>query len=155
MLARVSFLGVSLVVAALTGACGGDSATGPSGTPFLKLDTMQPSSGAVAMKSANYSGCTNCTTSVSAQFTAMLDTDVPSAYVYVEGYSGGRRCIRGSTAWGSTTTFMPGHQNVSFSLKYLTPDCTGPFSVDRFEARLYAGPTTLLHEWTAKLTFNP
>ena len=155
MPARIPSVGACVLAAVLAGACGGgDSVTGPSSSPFLKLASMQPASGTVAMNAINYPGCTYCTTAVSAQFTAMLDTDAASAYVYVEGYSGGRRCVRGSTAWGSSTTYMPGRQSVSFNLRYLTPECTAPFSIDRFEARLYGGPTTLLHEWTAKLTFN-
>jgi hypothetical protein len=151
-LAKLSFVAAAAVLA---GACGGDFVDPASGTvEGLALLSVQPATGPVSLARSRPAGCPWCTTSFAAEVSVLSPTTLPAVNLWLEGFSGGRRCLysRHDSPGDGFTLAAGKPTTVGFS--QATVDCTPPFTVDRVAVRMRSGEA-LVYEgsWPVNLSF--
>jgi hypothetical protein len=143
------------VVALVAAACGGgheDPAS--SAVEGLALVSVQPSSGPASLARSRPANCPWCTTSFSAEVSVLSPSTLPGVNLWLDGWSGNRRCLysqHDSPADGFT---LVGGQPTIVGFSQASVECAAPFSVDRIDVRLRSGDTLVYQgTWVVSLTF--
>jgi len=143
------------VAAVLAGACGGD-VEDPASSPVdgLALVSVQPSSGPASLARSRPANCPWCTTSFSAEVSAVSTSTLPGVNLWLDGWSGNRRCLysqHDSPADGFT---LVASQPTTVGFSQATVECAAPFSVDRIDVRMRSGDALVYQgSWPASLSF--
>jgi hypothetical protein len=143
------------VAAVLAGACGG-TFEGPASPPLegLALLSIQPMPGPASLARSRPAECPWCTTSFSAEVSVTSPATLPGVNLWLDGWSGSRRCLysqHDSPADGFT---LAGGQPTTVSFRQATVECTAPFTVDRIAVRMRSGDTLVYQaSWNVSLSF--
>jgi hypothetical protein len=143
------------VAAVLAAACGGDHED-PASSPVegLALVSVQPSSGPASLARSRPANCPWCTTSFSAEVSALSPSTRPGVNLWLDGWSGNRRCLysqHDSPADGFT---LVASRPTTVGFSQATVECAAPFSVDRVDVRLRSGDTLVYQgSWVVSLSF--
>jgi hypothetical protein len=143
------------VVAVMAAACGGD-VEGPVSAQLegLALVSVQPASGPVSLSRSRPADCAFCTTSFAAELSVVSATTLPGVNLWLDGWSGSRRCLSSqhdSPADGFTLT---GGQPTRVGFSQATVECAAPFTIDRIDARMRSGETIVYQgSWSVSLSF--
>jgi len=144
-----------VVAAAVLAACGGGHEDPTSSAAEgLALVSVQPSSGPASLSRSRPANCSWCTTSFSAEVSVLSPTTLPGVNLWLDGWSGNRRCLysqHDSPADGFT---LVGGQVTIVGFSQASVDCTAPFSVDRIDVRMRSGDALVYQgSWPASLSF--
>jgi hypothetical protein len=140
--------------AVLAGACGGDFADPASTTTEgLALVTIQPSSTASLARSRP-ADCPWCTTSFSAEVSVLSPTTLPGVNLWLDGWSGSRRCLYSQHDSPEDGFTLVGGRPTVVGFSQASIDCTAPFTVDRIDVRMRSGETLVYQgSWPVSLSF--
>jgi len=144
-----------VAAAVLAAACGGGHEDPTSSAAEgLALVSVQPSSGPASLSRSRPANCSWCTTSFSAEVSVLSPTTLPGVNLWLDGWSGNRRCLysqHDSPADGFT---LVGGQVTIVGFSQASVDCTAPFSVDRIDVRMRSGDALVYQgSWPASLSF--
>jgi hypothetical protein len=145
-----------VMVAALLGAgCGGDFEDPASATlEGLALVSVQPSPGPASLTASRPADCPWCTTSFSAQVTALSPTTLPGVNLWLDGWSGNRRCLCSQHDSPEDGFTLAGGRPTTVGFSHAAVECAAPFSVDRIEVRMRSGETLVYQgSWTVSVSF--
>lgn len=147
-----------LIVAAaavLAGACGGDSADPANPTPEgLALVSIQPSSGPASLARSRPAECPWCTTSFSAEVSALSPSTLPGVNLWLDGWSGSRRCLYSQHDSPEDGFTLASGRPTIVGFSQASVECTAPFSVDRVDVRMRSGETLVYQgSWPVSLNF--
>jgi hypothetical protein len=148
-------LAVVTFTAVLAAACGGDF-EGPVSAPLegLALLSIQPTSGPASLSRSRPADCPWCTTSFSAEVSVTSPSTLPGVNLWLDGWSGSRRCLysqHDSPADGFT---LVGGQPTTVTFREAAVECAAPFVVDRIEVRMRSGETLVYQgSWNVSVSF--
>jgi hypothetical protein len=149
-------LAVVVVAAVLAAACGGDFSDPASSSPAegLALLSVQPTPGPASLSRSRPAACPSCTSSFSAQVSVTSPSALPEVNLWLDGWSGSRRCLyaqHDSPAGGFT---LAGGQPTTVAFSQASVDCEAPFTVDRIDVRMRSGETMVYQgTWRVALAF--
>jgi hypothetical protein len=144
-----------VAVALLSGACGG-GIDSPAAAPMegLALVSVQPAAGPASLARARPADCPWCTTAFSAELSVVSPSTLTGVNLWLDGWSGGRRCLysqHDSPADGFT---LAGGQPTTVGFHQAAIECTPPFTIDRIDARVRSGDTLVYQgSWGVSLSF--
>jgi hypothetical protein len=142
-------------VAVLAGACGGGFES-PSSSPVegLALVSVQPSSGPASLARSRPAGCPWCTTSFSAEVSAVSPSTLPGVNLWLDGWSGSRRCLYSQHASPEVGFTLVASRPTTVAFRQATVECAAPFGVDRVDVRLRSGDALVYQgSWAVSLSF--
>jgi hypothetical protein len=144
-----------VAVAVLAGACGGQSESPASAqVGGLALVSVQPASGPASLARARPADCFWCTTAFSAELSIVSPSTLPVVNLWLDGWSGDRRCLysqHDSPADGFT---LQGDQPATVGFHQAVIECPPPFTIDRIDARARSGDTIVYRgSWNVSLSF--
>ena len=148
-------LAVAAMVAVVGGACGG-SVTGPVSAPLegIALVSVQPASGPASLARTRPADCAFCTTSFAAELSVVSPTTLPGVNLWLDGWSGGRRCLSSQHDSPADGFTLAGGQPTKVGFSQATVECAAPFTIDRIDARLRSGETIVYQaSWGVSLSF--
>lgn len=148
-------LAVAAMVAVVGGACGG-SVTGPSSAQLegIALVSVQPASGPASLARTRPADCAFCTTSFAAELSVVSPTTLPGVNLWLDGWSGGRRCLSSQHDSPADGFTLAGGQPTKVAFSQATVECAAPFTIDRIDARLRSGDTIVYQaSWGVSLSF--
>ena len=146
---------VAVALAALAAGCGGGVET-PVAAQLegLALVSIQPSPGPASLSATRPADCVWCTTAFSAELSVLSPTTLAGVNLWLDGWSGNRRCLysqHDSPADGFT---LAGGQPTKVGFSQATVECAAPFTIDRIDARLRSGDTIVYQaSWGVSLSF--
>lgn len=141
--------------ALLAGACSGDIDS-PTASPLegLALVSIQPSSGPASLSRSRPADCSWCTNAFSAEVSVASPTTLPGVNLWLDGWSGSRRCLTSQHDSPADGFTLPGGQPVTVAFRQASIDCTPPFTIDRVDARARSGDTLVYQgSWPVSLAF--
>lgn len=152
MRAKLSWIAVATVLLA---GCGGGTRQPASAEPEgLALVAVQPTQ-AASLSQSRMPGCSWCTSAFSAEFAITSPETLAGVNVWLDGWSGNRRCIysqHDSPADGFT---LAGGAPVIVRFSQASVDCEAPFTIDRIDARARSGDTLVYQgSWMVRLDFR-
>jgi hypothetical protein len=151
MRTNLAFVAAAAVLAV---ACGGDFED-PASTPIegLALVSVQPSS-AASLARSRPADCPWCTTSFSAEVSAVSPTALPGVNLWLDGWSGSRRCLYSQHDSPEDGFTLAAGRPTIVGFSQASVECAAPFTVDRIEARMRSGETLVYQgSWAVSLSF--
>ena len=151
MRTNLAFVAAAAVLAV---ACGGDF-EGPASAPIegLALVSVQPSS-AASLARSRPADCPWCTTSFSAEVSVLSPTTLPGANLWLDGWSGSRRCLYSQHDSPEDGFTLAAGRPTIVGFSQASVECAAPFTVDRIEVRMRSGETLVYQgSWAVSLSF--
>jgi hypothetical protein len=152
MRTKLAWIAAAALVA---GACGGGAEAPVSARPDgIALVTVRPTR-AASLSESRMAECAWCTTAFGAELTMTSTETLTGVNLWLDGWSGNRRCLysqHDSPADGFT---LPANQSVIVRFGRAAVECAAPFTVDRIDVRARAGETLVYQgSWVVRLEFR-
>ena len=151
---RTKLSGLAVVGALLAAGCGSGLEPVSSEPEGLALVTVRPTTPA-SLAQSWMPGCNWCTTAFGAEFVVTSTHSMSGVNLWLDGWSGDRRCLysqHDSPADGFT---LPADQAVTVAFSQASVECQAPFVIDRVDARVRSGDALVFQgSWKVELDFE-
>lgn len=151
---RTKLSGLAIVVALLEAGCGGGLETVSSEPDGLALVTVRPTAPA-SLAQSWMPGCSWCTTAFGAEFAVTSAQRLDGVNLWLDGWSGDRRCIYSQHDSPADGFSLPAGQPVTVRFSQASVECEAPFVIDRVDARMRSGDNLVFQgSWKVELDFR-
>lgn len=151
---RTKLSGLAIVTALLTAGCGGGLETVSSEADGLALVTVRPTT-PTSLAQSWMPGCSWCTTAFGAEFVVTSSHNLSGVNLWLDGWSGERRCLYSQHDSPSDGFTLPAGQAVTVGFSQASVECEAPFMIDRIDARMRSGDNLVYQgSWKVGLDFR-
>jgi hypothetical protein len=151
---RTTLSAVALL-AVLAGGCGsGSSQPASAKAEGLALVTVRPTA-AASLTASRVPGCAWCTTAFGADLTVESDRALPDVNLWLDGWSGAKRCLYAQHDSPSDGFALAADQPTRVGFHQASVECAAPFEVDRIDVRVRSGDALVFEgSWPVRLAFQ-
>jgi hypothetical protein len=142
------------LAAVLMGGCGSGQAASPKVEDGIALVTVRPTT-AASLAASEVPGCSWCTNAFGADLTVESDKTLPGVNVWLDGWSGGTRCLYAQHDSPGDGFTLPAGQPMRVGFHQATVECAAPFTIDHISVRARSGDAIVFEGgWSVSLAFK-